>query len=326
MSQERAPERPWTVAVMGHRFPSLKIEEEILGDEARVIDAEAAPDRDATIATADAIIIGSTGLLDADAIDRLENCKAIVRCGIGVDNIDVPAADARSIWVANVPNYCIEEVSDHTVTLMLALARNLIPSVAAATKGRWGVEVARSVRRLSGLNVGLIGFGRIARAVANKIEAIFGDVVAYDPVDTGDPHLRSLDEVIARADLVSLHCPLTSETRGLVNTSFLRRMREGSWLINTARGAIIDEEALIDSLDRGHLAGAALDVLRQEPPDPASPMLGHPKIVVTPHTSYYSKASIDELHRSSAEQVRAALRGERPEFVIDPNANAKAEE
>jgi len=322
MIGDRAPERPWTVAVMGHRFASLRIEEQVLGDEACVVDVESADDRDGTIASADAIVLGSTGRLDADAIDRLEKCKVIVRCGIGVDNIDVAAAGARSIWVANVPNYCIEEVSDHAVTLMLAVARNLIPSVAAATEGRWGVGVMSGVRRLSRLCVGLIGFGRIGQAVASKVKPIFGEVLAYDPVETADPHLRSIDEVLDRADLVSIHCPLTPQTRGLVGASFLQHMPKGSWLINTARGEIVDEEALIDSLDREHLAGAALDVLTREPPDLGAPVLRHPKILVTPHVSYYSESSIDELHRRSAEQVWAALHGERPEFVIDPNVKA----
>jgi len=241
-----------------------------------------------------------------------------------VDNVDLPAATRAGILVTNVPDYCVDEVSDHALALLLALARQVVMADRAVRGGAWDVVAHSGIRRLRGQTVGLLGFGKIARAVASKVRALGMRVVAYDPYldagliarDGAEP--VELDTLLAEADAISIHVPLSPETRGLVGERELGRMKPTAFLINTARGGIVDEKALAEALEAGRLAGAALDVLSQAPPPPDHPLRRAPNVILTPHLAFYSRESVVELQTKAAEEVARALRGEPPRSPANP--------
>jgi len=246
--------------------------------------------------------------------DAAPGCRVIVTYGVGHDHIDLQEAERRGVVVAHVPDYCTEEVADHTMALLLAVARGIGRGDALVRGGGWGVDAVGPLYRLRGRVLGLVGFGRIARAVAARA-LVFGLIVlAYDPALSqtslfGGPVklLDSLRTLLTESDAVSLHLPLSSETRGLIDGPALRQMKPGAILINTSRGALVDLPALLNALDDGHLSGAGLDVFPDEPPDSES--ISRPNLVVTPHIGYYSVESLLELKESAARAVAAALTG-----------------
>lgn len=245
--------------------------------------------------------------------------RAIVRVGVGVDNVDIRAAAAAGIAVGRVPDYCVDEVADHTLALLLAVERRLVALAGAAAAGRWDFRAGGPVRRLRGRTLGLVGFGRIGRAVEARARALGLRVAVHDPwaEDLGDTErVEALDDLLGRADVLSLHMPLTEETRGLVGARELSLLPEGAVVLNTARGGLVDEQALADALRSGRLRGAGLDVLAEEPPAPGHPLLGMPNVVLTPHAAFYSEEAVLELRRRSVETALALLAGERPEGVV----------
>ena len=256
-------------------------------------------------------------------IERLRRCKVIVRYAIGVDTIDIPAATERRIMVANVPDYCIAEVSDHALALIMALVRKVKVMDAEVQSGIWAYRRAVPVRRLGELTLGLIGFGHIAREVARKARALgFGRVSAFDPyVKEVDPalgvSLAPLDGVLAQADVLSIHAPATQESRHLIDGDALRRLKRGAFVVNTSRGSLVDEAALARALKDGQVAGAALDVLEDEANIAASPLRGLDDVILTPHMAWYSTGAIQELQRKVAEQVRDALLVGRPSYWVN---------
>ncbi len=243
--------------------------------------------------------------------------------------MDLAAATAAGIVVTKVPDYCIDEVSDHAVALLLALARKIPSSNAQVHAGRWEMKAVVPIHRLRGRVLGLVGFGRIPQLVAPKAKAFGLRVIVYDPFVQADVLARErvdqvdFEELLAQSDYVSIHTPLLHETRNLFSTDAFSRMKPGSYLINTARGPIVDEHALAKALDGGQLAGAALDVMPQEPPT-ASPLLGRENVIITPHTSFYSEESLLELQRKASEEVVAVLTGKRPRNPVNPEALKKA--
>jgi D-3-phosphoglycerate dehydrogenase len=253
---------------------------------------------------------------------QLKACKAIGRFGLGVDNIDLPAAKALGIAVNYVPDYCLHEVSDHAMALVLALARKVTLSNALVQSGRWEVPPLVPLRRLEGQVLGLVGFGNIPRKVAPKAQAFGLKVLTYDPYVSGDMLAAagvegvSFDDLLARSDFISVHAPLLPATRGLINAAAFAKMKKGAFLINTARGPLVDEAALVAALNSGHLGGAALDVVTTEPPGKDSPLIGRDNVILTPHTAFYSVEALEELQTKCASDVARVLSGEKAIYPI----------
>lgn len=263
--------------------------------------------------------------ITARVLDSLSHCRVVARYGVGVDTVDLAAATARGVVVANVPDYCTEEVSDHALALILALWRKITLYDRAIRNGTWSFELGRPMARLAGKLLGVAGVGRIGALTARKAAGLGMRVCGYDPfLPAWPPGIRQvgLDDLLREADVVSLHLPLTPETRHLINETSLSRMRPTALLVNTARGGIVDTAALCRALQEGRIAGAALDVLEVEPPPPGSPLLSLPNVVLAPHAGWYSEESIADLKRRTGEAVVAALRGERPASVVNPEVYA----
>jgi D-3-phosphoglycerate dehydrogenase / 2-oxoglutarate reductase len=314
------------VAVTDHVFPDLDQERAVLvgaGHELRFERNAATVDEVvAAVAGADAVL-NCYASMPADVIRTLDRCRIIARYGIGLDTIDMDAANERGIVVTNVPDYCIDEVSDHALSLALALARGVALLDRRVRMGSWTPTDARPLHRIRGRTFGLVGFGRIARALAVKAAALGFRVVATDPyvpdvavLDAGVEPL-SLNELLARADVVSLHVPLTDESHHLIGPEALATMKPAAILVNTSRGPLVDTSALRDALVSGRLGGAALDVLEQEPPAPDDPLLQRDDVVITPHAGFYSEESVRELQRKAVEQVVEALAGRRPTYAVN---------
>jgi D-3-phosphoglycerate dehydrogenase len=231
--------------------------------------------------------------------------------GVGLDNIDVAAATEHGVLVTNVPDYCVAEVSDHAVAMVLAWTRGLLVADREVRAGNWDPAAAR-LRRLSELTVGVVGFGRIGRSTAAKLDALGARVIASDPYATStDIPVVELDALLADSDVVILHAPLVAATHHLIGAAQLAAMRPGGLLVNVSRGGLVDTAAVIEALDRGTLGGAAFDVLESEPAVPEG-LLRHPSVLVTPHIAFSSDASLIELRRSAAEEVVRVLRGQPP--------------
>jgi D-3-phosphoglycerate dehydrogenase len=262
-----------------------------------------------------AILAGPIIPLDRAHLARLETCVAIVRYGVGLDNVDIDAAQELGIAVGNVPEYGHEEISNHAIALLLALSRKLFAFDAAVRRGS-GIPAPQSVARLSRRTLGLVGYGRIGRRVAEKARAFGLEVVAYDPyASTADVELLELDELLRRADILSLHVPLTPETRHMIGARELAMLAEGSLVINIGRGGLVDEDALGAALHAGHLAGAALDVTEIEPLPLDSPLLDAPNVILTPHVAWVSDIALEDLKRLTAENALRLIGAREPVSV-----------
>ena len=277
---------------------------------------------------ADAVIISSLPRADAAFMDRAgPTLKVIARAGIGVDNVDIPAATERGILVVNTPDAPTESTAEHAVALLLALAKRVV----AGDMHLRGAEIPRAALKgteVRGRILGIVGFGRIGRRVAEICgQGLKMQVLAYDPyvareraAEMGVEMVDRLETLLARADFVTLHTALTPETRGLIGERELRLMKRGAYLINVSRGPVVDEAALIRVLEEGHLAGAALDVFDPEPPAPENPLLHMRNVVVTPHIGSFTDLGVKALSEGAVTQVLQVLRGERPPFLLNPEA------
>src|SRR5215469_7673459 len=312
------------IAITDSPFPSLEPAKQKLArldPEYRIAASVSADDILAVARDADAVLV-TYAKLPGELLRQLKKCKVIGRFGLGVDNIDLPAAKELNIAVNYVPDYCLREVSDHAMALLLALARKVTLSNKLVQSGRWEVPPIVPLRRLEGQVLGLIGFGNIPRALAPKAKAFGLKVIAFDPyiakeaVDTLGVESVSFDELLARSDFISVHAPLQPATRGLVNAKALAKMKKGAFLINTARGPLVDEAALVAALDAGGLGGAALDVVLVEPLAKDSPLLGRDNVILTPHTGFYSIEALEELQTKAATDVARVLSGEKAVYPI----------
>jgi D-3-phosphoglycerate dehydrogenase len=248
------------------------------------------------------------------AIAAAPELQIVARLGVGLDNIAVDAASARGIWVTNVPDYCVEEVSDHAVGFALAWTRGLVRFDREVRAGRWDPATAR-LRRLAELTCGIVGFGRIGRSTARKLGAFGCRLLAHDPylsADAEGAQSVTLDTLFSQSDIVIVHAPLTETTRHLVNRERLALMPHGGLLINVSRGGVVDTDAVIEALGSGQLSGAALDVLESEPNVPDA-LRSHPGAMLTPHVAFSSDASLVELRRRAAEEVVRVLQGVAPQ-------------
>ncbi len=313
------------VLITDYAWDSLDIERSVLAPAGAELVVAATGDEAELVALApqaDAILTNWKRVTPA-VLDSAPRCRIVSRYGVGIDNIAVDHATRLGILVTNVPDYCIEEVSDHALALLMACARSVPTFDRATQRGRWDLPSGKPLYRLRGRTLGIIGHGQIGAALAAKARGIGLRVLAYGPrVEEGEhdgaTFTRNLVWLLSESDYVSLHVPLTGETRGMVDAAFLGQMRPGAFLINTARGAVIDESALADALRAGVIRGAALDVLTAEPPPPDHPLLGLPNCLITPHAAFTSVESLADLQRRSAEHVLAALQGELPPHIVNP--------
>jgi D-3-phosphoglycerate dehydrogenase len=312
------------IAVTDSPFPSLDPAKAALAridPELRVANSTSADDILAVARDADAILV-TYAKLPGELLRQLRRCKAIGRFGLGVDNIDIAAAAELGITVTYVPDYCMQEVSDHAMALLLALARKVPQSNALVQAGRWDMPAVVPIHRLAGRVLGLVGFGNIPRALAPKAQAFGLRVVAHDPyvsqhaLAAAGVEGMSFDRLLEISDFVSIHAPLLPATRGLFNAEVFRKMKQGACLINTARGPLVDEDALLAALDSGRLAGAALDVVAVEPLPKQSRLIGRDNVVLTPHTGFYSVEALNELQTKCAADVARVLSGEKPVYPV----------
>ncbi|HET7385024.1 MAG TPA: C-terminal binding protein [Pseudolabrys sp.] len=270
---------------------------------------------------ADAVLV-TYAKLTREVLMQLTRCKAIGRFGLGVDNIDLVTAKEKGIAVNYVPDYCIREVSDHAMALLLALIRKIPLSNKLVQSGRWEMPAVVPIRRIEGTVLGLVGFGHIPRLVAPKAQAFGIKVIAHDPyakpevfkatgVDSVD-----FDALLKTSDYVSVHAPLLPATRGMMNAAAFAKMKKGAYLVNTARGPLIDEPALVAALDSGQVGGAGLDVVATEPLAKDSPLLGRDNVIISPHTAFYSIEALNELQTKCATDVARVLSGETAVYPI----------
>lgn len=321
----------FVVAVTDYVFPTLEPEQRVLGPmgvELRPGQCASGQEIMDLTGGADAVL-NCYAKMTARVIEHLDRCKIIARYGIGVDNVDVAAATRAGILVTNVPDYCVDEVSDHALALLLALARQIVAADRAVKAGAWDIVSHAGIRRLNGRTMGLVGFGKIARLFASKVQPLGMKVIVYDPYLEPDLIARhgaqaaDLQRLLAEADALSIHAPLSPETRNLIGERELALMKPGAFLINTSRGGIVDEQALAEALKAGRLGGAALDVLSAEPPPPDHPLRQAPNAILTPHLAFYSRESLVELQTKAAEEVARALKGEPPRSPVNPEVLEK---
>ncbi len=315
----------------------LEHERRILGDLADIIalDAKSESELAGRIEDADIVMVYHYLGLSAATIARLTKCKLIVRCGVGFDNVDREAARARGITVANIPDYGTEDVADSAIGMMLTLTRGIhsLNTRLQNAQGDWSYTQVAPVLRLRGRVFGVIGIGRIGTAAALRAKALGMDVVYYDPhvpqgrdKSLGIRSVETLDELLAQAHVVSAHCPLTSETKHLLNRDTIAKMRPGSFLVNTSRGGVVDVLAVLDAITSGHLRGAAIDVLETEPPSPDHPLIkawrdpnhpAHDRIIINPHAAFYSEEGLIDMRVKGSQNCRRVLLGQPPFNVVN---------
>ncbi|MDA8144136.1 MAG: C-terminal binding protein [Thermoplasmatales archaeon] len=257
--------------------------------------------------------------ISAEVMKKAPTVKVISRYGIGLDMIDLKGAEEEKIPVAYVPDYCVDEVSNHAISLMLSSERRLLIFDRNVRKGDWGMENISPVHRFSEKTVGLLGFGRLAQAVAGKLKGFGTMIAAYDPFldenfmrARGVQKVQSVDDLLRISDILSIHVPLTKETKGIITKEELRRMKKGAVIVNTSRGGIVDQKALLGSIKEGHLSGAGLDVFEDEPIEMSDPILQEERIVLTPHVSYYSEEALKQVQADTAQAVVDILAGKKP--------------
>jgi D-3-phosphoglycerate dehydrogenase len=302
------------------------IESAILGDIAQLTMARAMDESELSdfLPGADALLIyHAIARIGEFSFARASRCRCVVRAGVGYDNVDVDAATRHGVIVCNVPDYGTEEVADHAIMFLLALARRLVSSHQAIRGGTWNYQSALGTPRLRGKTLGLVGCGRIGSAAALRAKALGLDVVFYDPYlrqgmdkALGIRRVYRLEELLEQSHFVSLHCYLDQTNFHLMSGETIARMRPGAMLINTARGPLVDESALLAALDSGHLAGAALDVVEREPLSNER-LRQHPNVLLTPHTAFYSVEGYTELRTKTAEEIRRILLGEPPRNAVN---------
>lgn len=270
-----------------------------------------------------ALLIGTDVRVEADDLARLPALRVVASCSVGYDHIAYEEAERRGVWVCNVPDYCVEEVADHSLALLLGLLRGIVELDRSVGAGAWDCTAAGELRRTRGTRLGVIGFGRTGRALAERASALGFDVWATDPavppetLAAAGAKAASLGELLESCEAFSLHLPLTPETKGLIGEVELGRMPRGAVLVDTARAELVDLDALLRALESGQLAGAALDVLPSEPPTRERPAPAAPRLVVTPHAAWYSAEAEEAVYRRPVLSVRAVLEGGAPDGAVN---------
>lgn len=313
------------VLVTDTAWPDLDVERGVLAEvDAELLVAEAG-DEEELVALAPQVdaIMTCWQPVTAAVLEAAHRCLTVARYGVGLDNIDLDAASRLGIVVSNVPDFCTAEVADHTMALLLGHARHIVRFSASTAAGGWDNRAFGPMRRLAGQVLGLVGYGNVAKQVARRAQSFGYQVIVYSPSRVGrrpENDVRfcaDLFELLRTADVVSLHLPLTPDTRHLIDAHALAEMKAGALLVNTSRGALVDEQALVEALEKGRIGGAALDVLDGEPPSASDPLLGSPSVIVTPHAAFDSLEAIAELQEKAARNVATVLRGDMPATTIN---------
>lgn len=314
------------VVVTDYTFPSLLIEEEILLPQGFSLEGGQFRSVESLIpfvAGADAVIT-QFAPINADVIAAMQNAKVIVRYGIGVDNVDLEAARFRGIPVCNVPDYCIDEVADHTLAFILSVTRQVVPNTLHIRDGRWGLAPSLdAMRTLRDQTVGIVGFGRIGREVAARLapfkcqRLVFDPVIAPESIVAAGCEPVSIEEILERSDIITLHCPSNATTRKMFNENSISRMKRGAILVNLARGDLVDTESLVNALESGQISSAAIDVCDPEPIPLESPLRRLPQVVCASHVASASPRAVRTLRETAAKLAAAALRGENLPNVVN---------
>ena len=312
------------VAVTDTVFPSLDPAREALsvtGAELRMAPDQTVEGILSVAADADALLV-TYAKITAEVIDGLKACRVIGRFGIGVDNIDLAAAAEAGITVTYAPVYCLDEVSDHAMALLLSLVRKIPYATRLVSDGRWEMPAVVPIARLRGRTLGLVGLGNIPQTIVPKAQAFGLEVVASDPYAPDEVFERlgvrrvDFDELLTVSDYISVHAPLTAETEKMFNADAFAKMKTDALLINTARGPLVDTDALADALEAGAIGGAALDVLPIEPPAADFRLLGRDDVILTPHTGFYSEDALLDLQTTVATDVATVLTGGSPKYPV----------
>ncbi len=312
--------------ITDYGFNSIELERKAIEGAGHSLDARTrttAAELMELVADADCVIT-QFAPITADVIRGMRRARGIVRYGIGVDNVDLEAAKSAGIPVCNVPDYCIDEVADHTLAFALALTRCIVPNSNLVASGKWGLATPiESMSALKTMTVGVIGFGRIGREVARRFLAFKARVQVFDPIapaaavrDAGCEPV-DLETLLRSSDLITLHCPSTAQTRGMINRDSLAKTKRGLLLVNVGRGDLVDPAALIEALGSGAIRGAALDVYSPEPIPKDSPILAMSNVVFSAHIASASPTAVEKLKSSAASTAVAALRGELPPNVVN---------
>jgi D-3-phosphoglycerate dehydrogenase len=307
-----------------HDYADIELERGLFADAGvELFSAQCRTEEEVAAAAAGCVgILSQYAPVGEKALASLPKLGIVSRIGAGYDNIDTAACERHGVWVANSPDYGIGEVATHALALSLALIRNVVAYHRDIRAGQWHYLSSGELRRAAEMTLGLVGLGRIGKRMAHVSRNVFKNVVAYDPylIDGDFPayvgRSPDLGALFAQSDVVSLHVPLTAETRGMVGEGVLARMRPGSYLVNSARGAIVNIGDLLAALDSGILAGAGLDVLPVEPIPAGDPLLNHPKVILTPHAAFFSVQSEVDLRRKAARNIVSWLATGRPDYVV----------
>ncbi|MDQ0338289.1 D-3-phosphoglycerate dehydrogenase [Caldalkalibacillus uzonensis] len=314
------------VVVTDYEYYDLRYEERVLQalPDVELVKGQARTEDEVIEIAKDADgIINQYAPISAKVIEQLEKCKVISRYGVGVNTIDIPKATEKGIYVANVPDYCMDEVSDHTLALLMSWARKVVLLNQYVKNGVWDFKKGIPIHRFQTQTVGVLGFGRIPRSLVKKLIAIGFNVLVYDPyvpedvIHEAQAEPASLEEIFRKADFVSVHIPLTDETKGLINKDLFKLAKKNLVIVNTARGPVINEQDLIEALQAGQIAGAALDVVEIEPIQPDNPLLTMDNVILTPHVAWYSEESEDEMRSKCARNVLEALQGQTPTYLVN---------
>jgi D-3-phosphoglycerate dehydrogenase / 2-oxoglutarate reductase len=318
----------WKVVITDCDHPDIEEEKKIFARiGAELIWAQTKEEKEILLACKEADgLLNQYALMTRRVLENLPRCKVIARYGVGVDSIDLRAATDLGIVVANVPDYCIDEVAIQTVTLLLSLIRKTVFFDQKVRSGQWDFRQGMPIYRIRGKTMGLVGCGKIGLEVAKMMSSMGVRVVAFDPYiqkASGGIELVDLETLLKESDFISIHCPLNESTRHLIGEKAFHQMKKSPLIVNTSRGPIIDEMALIAALKGRLISGAGLDVLEKEPPDPKSPLLEMENVTFSPHVGFFSEESIQELNRRTAESVADVLLGKWPRSVVNREVMGK---
>jgi D-3-phosphoglycerate dehydrogenase / 2-oxoglutarate reductase len=319
---------PYRVVITDCDHGSIEEEKTEFGQiGAELVLAQVQEEKDVVGACKDADgLLNQYALLTRKVLESLPKCRVISRYGVGVDSVDLEAATDLGIIVANVPDYCMDEVASQTLAMILSLTRKIAFFDRKVKSGQWDFHLGIPIYRIKGKTLGLIGCGKIGLEVARRISAFGVRVMTFDPYLQQAPagiELRDFDSVLKESNFISIHCPLNDSTRHLIGEKEFKKMKRKPLLINTSRGPIVDEKALIQALEEGLLSGAGLDVLEKEPPEAQNPLLKMENVVLSPHVGFYSVESISELKRRTAENVSEVLLGRWPKSVVNAEVRGK---
>lgn len=311
------------VVLTDNIFPDLIIEREMLDKvDAELIEVTDLSTLAEEVKDADAVI-NTYAEMTPDIINGMQQCKMIIRNGIGVNTIDVPTCNEKGIMVGNIPTYCIEEVATHAIALMLTLNRKIFLYNKSVRSGVWDVKKGMPINSVVGGTLGLVGFGRIPRLINERAQPLGLKVLAYDPYVSAEDaaavgaQKAEMDQIISESDFISIHCPLTPDTKGMFNYEAFQAMKDSAYLINTARGPIVNEPDLVRALEEGLIGGAGLDVLMEDKGQAEHPLYAFENVIITPHAAWYSETSILRRRTQTVESVIEVLEGREPFSCIN---------